>query len=506
MLLLLFIIVFFLIFFYYTYKYIIQSKKIKYSNKKSVKKNNSIEYVVVNENKNNEDVDVVNNENNEKNNKNNEDVDDVVNNQNKDPSILDIIYSISKYFQLNESVNSLYDCFILCKEKNEDFLYFLFMNHKFSDKSKKLEIGTYIIWNGNCNNKQIFDIYNEVVKISSDKNEDKKIRSTAVDILLRSNNTYYIYLSKKILEELRKDERIIYDRNNINEVRNNINNLRQNLQINKSNIDINEIIFIQEQIAELQNHETNLNRNKNMKQTIYSDSQNVHDHNINETVLSAANSLVNSKNTTTNIVQSSDVISELIKYYPLYEKNKIKIENSLNRIKTDGTIFRNNIRLSIFYDNIKEYIDNSKYKSELYKRLGEELTEMNGLCSTGFLSRLLNVIQGFPELPDNLKLNINPKDEIYSSIQTYLNKEIMDDENSDKILDALSSLDYNDNRQIIVKFISEKIKVKYPILFNEYVNSKIIDKTILNLNIEDSLNNYLKNEAIVRDIIKLSEI
>lgn len=425
------------------------------------------------------------------------------NNNIKDQSILDTTNSVSKYFQLNENVDKIYDTFQISKENNQDFLYFLFMNYNFNDKAKKLEIATYIIWKGSCNNKQIFDIYNEIVKICSDKNEDKKIRSTAVDILIRSNNNYYKYLSKKILDELRKDERIIYDRNNIIEVRNNINNLRQNLRNKKNNIDINEIIFIEEQIAELQNHEINLNRNQDMKQTIYSDSQNVHDHNINETVLSAVNTLVNTKN---NTISNSDVNHELIKYYPEYEKKKVIIQKSLDRIKTDGTIFRNDITLSKAYDKVIEYIDNSKYKSELYKRLGEELIEMNGLCSTGFLSRLLNVIQGFPELPESLTLNINPKDEIYSNIQTYLNKEIMDDENSEKILDALSSLCDSFNRELIVKFISEKIKVKYPLLVKEYVESKIIDITILKLNIEDSLNNYLKNEKVVRDIIKLSDI
>ena len=139
------------------------------------------------------------------------------------------------------------------------------------------------------------------------------------------------------------------------------------------------------------------------------------------------------------------------------------------------------------FNKITNYISNSPYRKELLQRLAEELVDMNGLCSTGHLSRLINVIQGFPDTPEDLKIKINPKDEIYASIQTYLNSEIQNSENSEQLLDYMI-----DGNQEYLKFIIDKMRIKKVLLEKEYLN--IIDKPTLYENIKEALKNYTMNE------------
>lgn len=79
-----------------------------------------------------------------------------------------------------------------------------------------------------------------------------------------------------------------------------------------------------------------------------------------------------------------------------FEKHS-KIYISLNRIELDRTLYNNNI-LSTITVKLWSYINQSEFKSEMIKRLLEELEDMSGTCSTGFLCRLLNTISGFGEL------------------------------------------------------------------------------------------------------------
>jgi hypothetical protein len=73
-----------------------------------------------------------------------------------------------------------------------------------------------------------------------------------------------------------------------------------------------------------------------------------------------------------------------------------KINLSLNRIDMDRTLYLNQT-LSKILIKLWSYIFANDYKDEMIKRLIEELEEMSGTCSSGFLSRLVNTISGFGE-------------------------------------------------------------------------------------------------------------
>jgi len=366
-----------------------------------------------------------------------------------------------------------------------NYLFILFLHGDNLSINIKLDIANFIIWNSS-NQDHIDFIYSKIVELSQSSSYSSNIRSIAIDMLMRSNNTKYINTSAVLLERLRNEERKINENNNIRSIHKQILQIQQIPVINEEDIQLQHIL-----INNLQRRQNDIIQNQNRKATIYNDSQNVHTHEINNSVLNSLNSpsLQSSSN---SIIIIED---ELKQHYLDYDKHKLQIETTLNKINTDQTTFKNNMKLSSIFNKIVNFISNSKYKPDMIKRLGEELVEMHGLCTTGHMTRLLNVIQGYPDVPDDLKIKINPKDEIYATINTYLSSEIQKSDNYEQLLDDMIIMNKN-----FINFIVDKMKIKVKDLQKDYNN--IIDKDTLKLNIEDSLIQYLKNENVVKNIMK----
>ena len=91
-----------------------------------------------------------------------------------------------------------------------------------------------------------------------------------------------------------------------------------------------------------------------------------------------------------------------------------------------------------------------------------------------------------------MKIKINPKDEIYASIQSYLNSEIQKSENSEQLLDYM----IEGNKEYL-KFIIDKMRIKKVLLEKEYLN--IIDKPTLCENIKEALKNYTNDANVILD-------
>ena len=102
-------------------------------------------------------------------------------------------------------------------------------------------------------------------------------------------------------------------------------------------------------------------------------------------------------------------------------KKKLDIQErillSINRIKLDRTKYRNST-LSDIIVKLWSYIQSHETKDELEKRLLEELDDMSGTCSSGFLSRLMNVLSGFDE---KFSLSISWEDQIIANFTGRLN-------------------------------------------------------------------------------------
>ena len=381
-----------------------------------------------------------------------------------------------------------------------DYLTLIFHSRNIVDTMKKLDIATYIVWNS-YNQEQIDSIYEKIVEMSSDNSYNNKIRANAIDILMRSNNKKYLNRSTIVLERLRQEERNEDIGNNIHRIRGKINNLRQHVQTfhfpAEEDLEIQQVI--QQQIQNLQRQEHNIIANQDRKQSVYTDTQNVHNHEINESVLNVASSLLNSKINSSSGVYNIE--EELKQNYPDYEKQKNQITISLERIKSDPSKFRGDMTLSTVFDKVVGVISSSLHKKEMTKRLGEELNQMSGLCTTGHLSRLINVIQGF-DIKDELKVKINIKDEVYANIQTYLSSQIQKADtyghDYEQLMDDMVDSNF-ENRKRFLDFVAERMKPKVKELEKDYKD--ITDSETLRLNIEDSLINYLKNEQDVKIIM-----
>lgn len=108
---------------------------------------------------------------------------------------------------------------------------------------------------------------------------------------------------------------------------------------------------------------------------------------------------------------------------------KVKILISINRISVDRVLYsRYSITLSGILLRVWSYIVSHEASEELRKRLLEELYDMSGTCSSGFASRLINVVSGFGEF----NIQISWRDQIVANFTGRLNAlaRKIDDKNS----------------------------------------------------------------------------
>lgn len=100
-----------------------------------------------------------------------------------------------------------------------------------------------------------------------------------------------------------------------------------------------------------------------------------------------------------------------------WDKNN-KISISVNRICMDRALYSKfNSTLSNILVKIWSYMAQNEHFDEMKVRLLEELCDMSGTCSSGYCSRLINVISGFGEF----NIRISWQDQICSNFTGRLN-------------------------------------------------------------------------------------
>ena len=123
-----------------------------------------------------------------------------------------------------------------------------------------------------------------------------------------------------------------------------------------------------------------------------------------------------------------------------YKERENKIKIAISRIYLDRALYsKYNSTLSNILIKVWSYLSSHEYQKEMQKRLLEELEEMSGTCSTGFASRLINVISGFGEF----NIRISWEDQIIANFSGRLNaaaRKITDDDSifyTHKLLDVM---------------------------------------------------------------------
>jgi len=144
-----------------------------------------------------------------------------------------------------------------------------------------------------------------------------------------------------------------------------------------------------------------LNRNKNIKNTIYSNTQNVHDSEITKSVNTSINNLL--KAHSKSLKSENEIINKLIEIkFP-------RIEDLLNYFQiTDIHSYFNLSYFEIFQLVFAE-IESLNYNPEIIKRLEEELNDASCMCFTGRINRTVNSLNGFSDL---VSINISGTSQI----------------------------------------------------------------------------------------------
>jgi hypothetical protein len=154
--------------------------------------------------------------------------------------------------------------------------------------------------------------------------------------------------------------------------------------------------------------------------TLYTNSQNVHNEELESSILELLEFFAEY---TTLLINRLPItfqqVRRQIENLSTAKYDKEKIQLSLNRIQVDRVLFsKYNMSLETLLIKLWSYIQNNpEYKEQLLQRLLEELQDMSGTCSSGFASRIVNVVSGFGDF----SLRISWEDQIVSNFNGRLN-------------------------------------------------------------------------------------
>lgn len=228
---------------------------------------------------------------------------------------------------------------------------------------------------------------------------------------------------------------------------------------------------------------------------IFNNSQNVHNDEIEKSTILILEDLIQNVpiNINTTIDTIINEINSLINHYHddnynISEIDKEKIKLSLNRITMDQILYsKYNMNISKILILVWTYINTNEFsndiQSELRKRMIEELIDMSGMCSSGYIARLINVISGYTKY----NITISWQDQIISNVNGRLNASIKN------IINEKDSLYYMDQRKLNeITLIYLKEKLRTDVDFNNYKPEEIKQKLDVNKYFEEDKDDKIK--------------
>jgi len=240
---------------------------------------------------------------------------------------------------------------------------------------------------------------------------------------------------------------------------------------------------------------------QNKNSTIYTNTQNVHDETINKNIINILRKLIQKVKITNR--NSGEILEIIRNKYSYLEQNRMgKIMSSLERIMIDTAKYEmlnlSDILLLVWeYIQSQEYISdndiqpetvtvNENKKNELEIRLLQELEDMDQTCSTGHLSRILNVLSGY--FTDNV-VQITLKDQLRSNIFARYTKliKMLPEIKQEKINEELTSNDPSQKDTIKTFLMDFNIE---EVLYKEFVLETNMDISEFYETYEKSLEDY----------------
>lgn len=150
---------------------------------------------------------------------------------------------------------------------------------------------------------------------------------------------------------------------------------------------------------------------------------------------------------------------------------EVKLLNDiLIRAKIDNTIFQGGFTIMKLFIALLKYISDSPHKIELIKRLEEEFAEMNGLCSSGYINRFINVLQGFDE---KYSIKISFVKQLQSSLCHHVNLDLQ--RASEEVIAGSYDEEYRDD---YIYFICSSVTNYIPKMYEQYGKKDVDDNII----------------------------
>jgi len=191
----------------------------------------------------------------------------------------------------------------------------------------------------------------------------------------------------------------------------------------------------------------NIQNRSKTSQNVYQNNQSVHDHNIekttNESIINFLTSFKYQKTQNLEILINSLNISTTSKQLLL----NYSLENYIHSVLQT--------KYSEILEPVLYFIINHEHKEELLKILDQEITESQGKCLQGRISRTINILNGYH---DSVKINISDNEQISNLIINLQNK--FDDLSKLKDNFIKEMLERNYNNEIIdewIKHIDENV-------------------------------------------------
>lgn len=209
-----------------------------------------------------------------------------------------------------------------------------------------------------------------------------------------------------------------------------------------------------------------------VSRTIYQNAQNVHTKSIEDSVNKILCELNNRVETKITFETALNEFTEYIdsKANATDGRGICPIRLALQRISVDKAIYGTvNMSLSNIFCKLWTYIKSHEHREELMVRLCEELEDSNQLCSSGYISRMMNCLSGITDL----SLSISYEDQIIANMGAKLNNRVMaieDEDYRDLVLEEmmLPSHMYS-SRPNFMKFFRDNILSIREDLYQEFV-------------------------------------
>lgn len=211
--------------------------------------------------------------------------------------------------------------------------------------------------------------------------------------------------------------------------------------------------------------------------TLYDDGQNVH----NESIQASVNAIIlkmHEEYSKLNIEMRKlhETLSKLIDSSDRPAMDKAKCYKTLDRIYIDTATFTSaKITLPILLGYVVEEISTDEsHRDDLFRRLLDEFIDMSGTCSSGYSSRLVNVLSGYKyniEISYEHQLKANVKGRVMAIIS-----KLEEDEQ-----ETMMMMEYNDKylqiRDRIYKNLYEELRSEF-VVDGEFMKIEEFDRGV----------------------------